>query len=243
MLELAAPAADLKTFNIGFNEPSYDELAYAEEVARHLQATHATETLDLSVGIADLSALYLGGSMNPWRIPPSYRLTCCARFARRHVTVALSGDGGDELFAGYDPFDALRPASLYNRWVPSLVHKGIRKLTDFLPRSNKNMSFDFKVRRALLGLSFPQSLWNPIWLSPMSPELIREVFELPLSAEELYSEALELWHERSSLSLVDKTLEILYELLSRERYPHKGRSCLDDEFSRIESGSSRQRAC
>src|SRR5207302_7695113 len=57
------------------------------------------------------------------------------------------------------------------------------------------------------GLSYHESLWNPVWLSPMSPDLIQQVFEAPLSKEELYSEVLESWQDSSKLSLIDRTLE------------------------------------
>ena len=73
--------------------------------------------------------------------------------ARRHVTVALSGDGGDELFAGYDPFVALGPARIYERCVPVPLHKLARRLPGLLHISDSKMSLDFKLRRALMGLS------------------------------------------------------------------------------------------
>src|SRR5262249_45377356 len=128
-----------------------------------------------------------------------------ARFTRRHVTVALSGDGGDELFAGYDPFAALGPARIYARVVPRVMHGGMLRLADLIPRSAGNMSTDFKIRRALLGLSYDMSLWNPIWLSPMSPDLIKQAFEEPLTTEDLYSEVLEVWRDSERLSLTDRT--------------------------------------
>jgi asparagine synthase (glutamine-hydrolysing) len=83
----------------------------------------------------------------------------------------------------------------------------MRRLADLVPRSARNMSLDFKIRRALLGLSYEESLWNPVWLSPMSPDLIKQVFEQPISKEDLYSEVLEAWQGSANLSLMDRTLE------------------------------------
>ena len=74
------------------------------------------------------------------------------------------------------------------------------------------MSLDFRIRRALLGLSFDESLWNPVWLSPMSPDLIRQAFEEPLAEEDLYSEVLEAWRGSAHLSLTDRTLEFFTRL-------------------------------
>src|SRR5213078_2444212 len=85
-------------------------------------------------------------------ILPTYLLS---KFTREHVTVALSGDGGDELFAGYDPFKALMPAELYSRLVSNRLHSGFRRATKWLPLSTHNLSFDFKLRRMLTGLTYP----------------------------------------------------------------------------------------
>jgi asparagine synthase (glutamine-hydrolysing) len=202
----ALPNSDIKTFTIGFDEPSYDESEYATRVAAHFNTAHLTKKLDLNHA-KELFPQVLGQLDEPIADPSLIPTFLLSRFTRRHVTVALSGDGGDELFAGYDPFAALGPAQLYARVIPRIVHGSVRRLADLLPRSARNMSFDYKLRRTLLGLSYHESLWNPVWLAPMSPDLIREVFEAPLSEEELYSEVLESWHDSTKLSLIDRTLE------------------------------------
>jgi len=132
-----------------------------------------------------------------------------AKFTREHVTVALSGDGGDELFAGYDPFAALGPATLYSALVPNPLHEFARKLVDRLPVSSRNMSLDFRLRRALAGLSYPQALWNAVWMAPLEPRDFPDLFSSPLAAEELYSEVLELWQEgeEAGLNLIERSLE------------------------------------
>ena len=209
------PDGDLKTFTIGFTEASYDESEYAAKVAQFFGATHFSETLDLDLAreLVPTVLSRLDEPLGDASIIPTYLVS---RFTRKHVTVALAGDGGDELFAGYDPFDALAPARLYSRLVPHPVHRCIRRLADLMPRSERNMSLDFKVRRALLGLSYPESLWSPVWLSPMSPDLIREAFEAPLSTEELYSEVLADWNASPNLSIVDKTLQFYTNFYLRD---------------------------
>ena len=202
----ALPSSEIRTFTIGFTEPSYDESKYAARVAAHFDAVHLAEMLDLDRA-KELVPQVLGRLDEPLADPSLIPTFLLARFTRRHVTVALSGDGGDELFAGYDPFAALRLAQIYARIIPRMLHGGMLRLADFIPRSTRNMSLDFKIRRALLGLSYHESLWNPVWLSPMSPDLIREAFEEPLTEEDLYSEVLEAWRDSGHLSLTDRTLE------------------------------------
>ena len=85
-------------------------------------------------------------------------------------------------------------------------------MAGLLPRSSRNMSFDFKLRRALGGLSYPPSLWNPVWMAPVEPNLMRSLFEEPLDAEDLYSEAIDVWDRAKPRHLVDRTLEFFTNL-------------------------------
>lgn len=200
------PAASLDTFTIGFKEPSFDESAHARKMASLVGTRHHEEMLDMGTA-RDLMESVLSRMDEPLGDPsilPTYLLSGTTR---KHVTVALSGDGGDELFAGYDPFAALRPAALYSRVVPGFLHQGIRKLADLLPVSTRNMSLDFKIKRALMGLSYAEGMWNPAWMSLIEPREITALFEEPVVPEDLYAEALEFWAERPNLGLVDKTLE------------------------------------
>lgn len=214
VLALAAklrPASEIQSFTIGFTEPSYDESSFARLMARHVGSIHREKIFDADT-MRDLMPGVLARMDEPLgdaSILPTYLLSS---FTREHVTVALSGDGGDELFAGYDPFSALGPARIYNRLVPQAVHRGVRRLASFLPISSRNMSFDFKVRRALAGLSYPEALWNPIWLAPLEPAQIDDLFETPVDPEDLYEEALNLWNQSAATNAVDRSLEFYTKL-------------------------------
>ncbi|HTZ36852.1 MAG TPA: asparagine synthase (glutamine-hydrolyzing) [Stellaceae bacterium] len=205
------PAAEIRSFTIGFREPSFDESAAARATAQAIGSTHREEMLDLGTARALIPEVLarLDEPLGDPSLIPSYLLS---RFTRRHVTVALSGDGGDELFAGYDPFQALNPARCYHSLVPGALHRGIRHLAELLPVSTRNMGLDFKIRRALTGLSYPPSLWNPTWMAPVEPAVMRDIFAAPLPVEELYSEAIALWEEGRGKSLVDRTLEFFTNL-------------------------------
>ncbi|HHH45302.1 MAG TPA: asparagine synthase, partial [Gammaproteobacteria bacterium] len=193
-------------FAIGFTRKSFDESSHARAMATALGTSHHQEILDLDKArnLMDEVLRRLDEPQGDSSILPTYLL---CRFTRSRVTVALSGDGGDELFAGYDPFAALKPAALYHAVIPGIAHRGLRRLAELLPRSARNMSFDFKLRRVLQGLDFGPELWNPVWLAPLEPADISDMFNEPVAVEELYSEVLSLWHEDPHKNLVDKTLE------------------------------------
>jgi asparagine synthase (glutamine-hydrolysing) len=130
----------------------------------------------------------------------------CA-FARQHVTVALTGDGGDELFAGYDPFRALNLARAYQAVIPGGVHRWVSALVGKIPLSDRNMSLDFKLRRTLRGLDHGPALWNPVWMAPLAVNEIAELFNAPVDAEELYADAITVWNDCESKNIVDRTSE------------------------------------
>ncbi len=200
------PAESLQSFTLGFTDSSFDESAPARRVADSFGVRNSIDWLELESArrqAPDILSRLDEPSCDP-SILPTHLLS---RFTRQHVTVALSGDGGDELFAGYDPFSALAPARLYNAFVPRPLHSLLRAATARLPISTRNMSLDFKLRRTLAGLSYPPELWNPVWLAPVDPEFMRDLFEDPLSPEELYSEALDVWSANGEQSLIDRSLE------------------------------------
>lgn len=200
------PAEQAKTFSIGFNEPSFDESAWAQRVAAVIGSDHRNEMLDIDMA-ADLVPHVLSQLDEPMAdssILPTYLVS---RFARREVTVALGGDGGDEMFAGYDPFKALRWAERYQALVPHALHRGIRCLADLLPASERNMSLDFKLKRTLRGLSHPPSHWNPVWLGPLEPSDLEQLFREPVDPEEVYDDAIQAWNGATATDTVDRTLE------------------------------------
>jgi len=197
---------ELQTFTIGFQEPSFDESAFARIVALHFGSAHHERILTMD-GAHALAADVLQQMDEPLGDASILPTSLLSAFARERVTVALSGDGGDELFAGYDPFAALAPARLYRKLVPRTAHGGMRRLADLLPTSHSNMSLDFKIRRTLMGLSHPEHMWLPVWMAPLDPKDARDLFETPLDPEEVYAEAIASWHEGAGKSDVDRGLE------------------------------------
>ena len=127
-----------KAFTIAFNERDYNEGPAASRIAGHLQVEHVIETLNVS----DLLALlpgYVEEFDEPFADSSSFPTMAVARLARKHVTVALSGDGGDELFGGYHYYRLIEQLSKINRM--SGPAKGVvRGLLGALPWHNAKLA-------------------------------------------------------------------------------------------------------
>lgn len=200
------PPEQIKAFTIGFVEKSFDESEYAKAVAAHLGIDHQLRILHID-SARDLIPSVLSRLDEPLGDPSVVPTCMLAAFAREQVAVALSGDGGDELFAGYDPFVALAPARIYHRLVPHFAHRILRALAERLPHSTSNMSLDFKLRRTLTGLSYPPSVWAPVWMAPLEPDLHEAVFSTPSDLNDIYGDAIALWQSCASSDPADRLME------------------------------------
>lgn len=162
----------VRSFSIAFDEPSFDESAHFRAVARHFGTQHEDRTLrprellDVLPGLTAKIDEPLGDAS----ILPTYLLS---RFTRESVTVALGGDGGDELFAGYPTYQAHRLARAYES-LPAPLRAGvIEPLVRRLPVSRANISLDFKAKRFISGAGHPPEIRNQIWLGSFSgPEAL-----------------------------------------------------------------------
>ncbi len=201
----------VRTFSIAFAEKSFDESAYARRTAGLFNTIHTEAAchMESARGIAPQVLSMLDEPMGDSSILPTWLLS---RETRKSVTVALSGDGGDELFAGYDPFKALALADFYAKLVPKPLHRAILMVVSRLPVSHGYMSLDFKLKRTLTGLSHASRLWNPVWMGPLSPSELCDLFREPADPEEIYEEAISAWEAGGPKNIVDKTLEFFTRL-------------------------------
>jgi asparagine synthase (glutamine-hydrolysing) len=134
------------TFSIAFDDPRYDESPYAREVAKHLRTNHHEFRVTPNVieDLPKLAAVFGEPFADSSAIPTHY----LSRETRKHVKVALSGDGGDELFGGYDRYRAMQLAHRL-RGVPRAVGRIARPWTAGHPKSKLSRAARFA---ASLGL-------------------------------------------------------------------------------------------
>ena len=164
----------VKTFSIGFDEQDFSELHHARRIAEHVGADHhefivrpdAVEVLPTLVEhygepYADSSAV------------PTYYV---AKETRKHVTVALNGDGGDESFAGYERYVAMGLAEKYRR-VPSFLRESVIKETvNLIPTSPTKRSMARSVKRLLDGASRPRVPRYAYWVSVFNDETKKPLY-------------------------------------------------------------------
>ncbi|MEW5946839.1 MAG: asparagine synthase (glutamine-hydrolyzing) [bacterium] len=150
MRELGADP--IRTYSVGFREKTYSELHFARRVARRFDTSHneliveprdLDETLPLMVRHFD----------EPFADSSALPMFLISRFARRGVTVALSGEGGDETFAGYHTYVASRIAALARRFPLSALTPLLKRLATAFPTSFEKVSLDYKLKKFVENLS------------------------------------------------------------------------------------------
>ena len=115
----------LRTFSVAMPDAAYDETPYAEAVARHLGTDHTVLRCEVGDAMADLARLMAvaGEPTADSSLLPTHWL---CKTARPHCKAALSGDGGDELFGGYDRYRGMRLLSRHRRWLRTLPQGAFR---------------------------------------------------------------------------------------------------------------------
>ena len=125
-------ASAVRTFTIGFREAAFDESEYAHRVAKHLGVENTTMVLSARDVLGELDAITTAFDepMADYSALPSLAV---ARLARRHVTVALTGDGADEAFGGYRYYSATRAFETFARLVPRSLRAQLVRVAPLVP--------------------------------------------------------------------------------------------------------------
>ncbi len=183
----------IKTFSIGFEDKSYDETDYAKQVSQHLGTDHHTGILTQSKTLELINKIYpnIDEPFADASLIPTYFLS---EFTKEHVTVALGGDGSDELLAGYPTF-----VSNYFKEplasLPSSVSSNLLKITNGLMKVNdNNISLDFKVKQYLRGFLSKKNHTHQLWLGSFTPNEKKQLFK-----PEVYDSL----HDNTGLNIID----------------------------------------
>ncbi|PYS23702.1 MAG: asparagine synthase (glutamine-hydrolyzing) [Acidobacteria bacterium] len=204
-LAVRASTETVKTFSISFAESSFDESQYARAVAKFLGTDHHEERFSASL------AANLVGEIGAWMdepisdpsVVPTYLLS---RFTRKHVTVALGGDGGDEIFAGYPMYFGHHMARAYLR-VPKFLRRGIvEPMVNLLPVKTKNLSFDYRARRFISASHYDEVARHHVWFGSFTPNDTEQLLTEDVkraSESDIYRDARRLFAECDSTNLIE----------------------------------------
>ena len=178
---VVASMENAKTFSIGFDDPTYNELKWARKVASHLNTEHFDDVIRPQAGELFGKLMYfMDDPIGDFSIFPTYLVS---RHARKNVTVALSGDGGDELFGGYETYIADSLAGYYG-YIPECFRKKIIEpaINKLKPRPSKKGLINKAIRFAE-GIREPAELSHARWRI-FTGDAMRELLFTPQARSE-----------------------------------------------------------
>jgi asparagine synthase (glutamine-hydrolysing) len=169
-----ATAGPLPTFTLGYDDPSFSEWEYAREAARHYGTDHhEIRVAPVTPEVIEQVVWHLDEPMTDLSSVPLFLL---CRAARRQVTVCLSGEGGDEVFIGYDRFVASKAERLY-RLLPRPIRRGlIEPLVTRLPDQEQKKGPAVVLRRFIEGARLDPAGGHMRWQYFGSPALDARLF-------------------------------------------------------------------
>jgi len=164
-----ASSQPVQTFSIGFDDGSYNELPYAREVAAAFGTDHREQVVSPALGeLFDTLVVHLDEPLADTSIFPTYVVS---RLARQHVTVALSGDGGDELFGGYDAYVAQRAVASWGRLGAAAAIAGL------IPPAAQKKGLVNGLKRLVQGAAeAPASIGHYRWMTYLGPRAKRRLY-------------------------------------------------------------------
>jgi asparagine synthase (glutamine-hydrolysing) len=199
------------TYSVGFENPTFNELPYARTVAQSFNTIHreVVVTADLVRALLPTYLTYIDEPYADGSAIPTYYV---CQLAKDDVVVVLSGEGGDEIFAGYETYAAYQ----VNRWfrkVPHWIRHGlVAPLVNCLPVSDKKLSLEFKLKRFLGGqdISPPQAHF---WWRVVLTEAQKLSLYTPSVLEQIVPEASDRhFVDRFARSATEDALSRLFEI-------------------------------
>jgi asparagine synthase (glutamine-hydrolysing) len=171
---VTAAMGEALTFSIGFDDPSYNELQHSTRVAEHLGVRHVTEVIRAdALEMFEHLLHFMDDPIGDSSIFPTYLVS---RLARRHVTVSLSGDGGDELFGGYETYLAAGVARRYDR-LPRVLRRGfVEPAVGLLRPSGAKKGLVNKALRFVEGARHDPRMGHARWRLFVTGELRARLF-------------------------------------------------------------------
>jgi asparagine synthase (glutamine-hydrolysing) len=187
-------SGSLKTFSIGFDHPEYDELEYARQVARRFETDHHELIVRPdAIAMVPRLAWHYNEPFADSSAVPSFVVS---ELARRSVTVALNGDGGDETWLGYDRYAAAAAVARFD-WVPTGARRALAAAAGLLPPGHPKSTV-YRVRRLGTGLARTPVEQYASWITVFDDRAKRDLYSADFRARlsgpssfQIYQDALD----------------------------------------------------
>jgi len=172
-LAMEAAGRPVRTFTVGFRDPDFDEAGYARRAAARLGTDHHETTVGEPEMLEALLAVarVLDEPLADASLVPTYLLSL---FARRSVKVALGGEGGDELFAGYPTYIGDRLARGFHR-LPRPVRRLLAWGVNRIPPAFNNVGTEFLLKKFVAAADLPQTIRHQVWFGAFPPDRQRDL--------------------------------------------------------------------
>ena len=228
----------VKTFSIGFEEAAFNELPFAAAVAKQYNTEH--HEIIVKPDAVDLTQKLVRQFDEPFADSSAIPTYIVSEFAAQHVKVSLSGDGGDELFGGYDSFQIVQNLQRYDA-LPQALRRAISAIADRLPYSTRGKNYLHMISRPTATQRYfesnyaptlmRQQLLRPEWMLPADSAYLESVFSSNLLPRETDPLSQALYYEATAKLSGDMLVKVdrMSMLASLEvRSP-----MLDHEFANV----------
>lgn len=234
---------EMHTFSIRMDEPSFDESSYQKTLVDFAHPIHHEIRVTAGDVLENIHAhmAFLDEPSGDGATVPMFLL---AREARKHVSVLLTGEGGDEIFNAYETHRAYKARKLYRRLLPGPMRSAVRSLSNSLPTSYKKLSFDFLSKRFTAGaeLSVPDAhlYWRHALTEEEKADLLPKDWAFA-PTQRLFSEMfdrLDFDDELNKLAMIDLKYYFIGDLMVKNdrmlmsssiegRYPYMDRKLVE----------------
>lgn len=145
------PSEKIQTFSIGFKDKRFDESERISLVSKHLNVDNQLFILESDQIVMDIDRI-ISNYDEPFADSSALPTYQVSKMTRKQVTVALTGDGGDEVFGGYNRYQMANYANIYRTWIPDFLHEPIKKKVNKLETYDDRKSIVNKSKKFLNAL-------------------------------------------------------------------------------------------
>ena len=196
---------NITSYTLSVEGKSFDESKKAKKLAKYLNLNNKDKIFDLNYFNQNFENILnkLDEPIGASTFVPMYVVS---ELASKECKSVICGDGGDEIFGGYEIFKYVDIIKNLGFLFNKNTYQATKSLMNLLPISKNNLSLDFKIRRFLQGMNYKTQFKNTMFLSPISIEDLKEIFNEKIEIEDLFSHLISFENDYKFNSVYDRTV-------------------------------------